>query len=265
MEHDFLAINREAWNRRTLLHLDSDFYNLDTFRQGRNSLMEPELHILPELNGKDLLHLQCHFGQDSLSLARMGARVTGVDLSDVAISSAIRLAGDLSIESRFICTDLYSLPQIHHEKYDIVFSSYGTIGWLPDLNKWASVIRCFLRPGGKFIFAEFHPFIWMWDNGLSRIAYDYFTAGAIIENLEGTYAVPSSGEQFASVTWNHGLAQVLQSLINQGLIITHLKEYDYSPYRIFPDMSEDEPGHFRPRAFPVKVPMLYTLMAELKE
>lgn len=264
MEHDFLSINREAWNRRTLLHLESDFYDMKGFRAGKNTLMEPEMNILPDLNGKDLLHLQCHFGQDTLSLARMGARVTGVDLSDVAISHAILLAEELSLASSFICSDLYSLPEIHDQKYDIVFSSYGTVGWLPNLERWASVVRHFLRPGGKFVFAEFHPFIWVWNNDLTAVAYDYFTAGAIVENLQGTYAAPTSHEQFASVSWNHGLAQVVQALINQGLTLTHFKEYDYSPYRIFSDMSEDEPGRFRSRVFPVKVPILYTLMAELK-
>jgi SAM-dependent methyltransferase len=265
MEHDFLNINRESWNRRTQLHLESDFYDLKGFRAGKNSLMEPELNILPYLPGKDLLHLQCHFGQDSLSLARMGARVTGVDLSDVAINNAIRLAEELSPETRFICSDLYSLPKIHDDRYDIVFSSYGTIGWLPDLDRWASVIQHFLRPGGKFVFAEFHPFIWMWNNDLTAIAYDYFTADAIVENLQGTYAAPTSEQQFPSITWNHGIAQVVQSLISSGLTITHFREFDYSPYRIFPDMSEEEPGRFRSRLFPVRVPMLYTLMAELIE
>src|SRR5690606_20725019 len=122
--------------------------------------------LLQQTNLKDkkVLHLQCHFGQDSISLARLGASVVGVDLSDKAIEQAQHIAQELNADARFICCDIYDLPKHLNEQFDIVFTSYGTIGWLPDLDKWASVIHHFLKPGGQFIFAEFHPVVWMFDN-----------------------------------------------------------------------------------------------------
>jgi 2-polyprenyl-3-methyl-5-hydroxy-6-metoxy-1,4-benzoquinol methylase len=111
-----------------------------------------ELELLGNVKGLSILHLQCHFGQDSLSLARMGAHVTGIDLSDKAIKTAQELNAELHLNAEFICSDIYDLPQHLNKQFDIVFTSYGTIGWLPDLNKWAQIIHHFLKPEGKFIF-----------------------------------------------------------------------------------------------------------------
>ncbi|MGB1000411.1 MAG: class I SAM-dependent methyltransferase, partial [Flavobacteriales bacterium] len=119
---------------------DSEFYDNENFKKTGNSLNEIELEFLTNLKGKKVLHLQCHFGQDSISISKQGAEVTGVDLSDLAIEKAQNLAKEMKVDTRFICSDVYDLPNVHNEKYDIVFSSYGTVGWLPDSNKWASVI-----------------------------------------------------------------------------------------------------------------------------
>ncbi|MEZ7931864.1 MAG: class I SAM-dependent methyltransferase, partial [Flavobacteriales bacterium] len=154
---DYLKTNKESWNKRTEVHYDSDFYDNENFKKTGNSLNEIELEFLQDIKGKKVLHLQCHFGQDSISMSKLGAEVTGVDLSDLAIEKAQNLAKEMNIETKFICCDLYSLPEVLNEKFDIVFTSYGTVGWLPDSNKWASVISHFLKPEGKFVFAEFHP------------------------------------------------------------------------------------------------------------
>ncbi|MBX2939218.1 MAG: methyltransferase domain-containing protein, partial [Ferruginibacter sp.] len=132
-EVSYIHINRKAWNNKTLAHLQSSFYDMDGFRAGQSSLKSIELELLGDIQGKTLLHLQCHFGQDTLSLCRMGAQVTGVDLSDRAIDTARELAAEMQLDARFICCDVYDLLQQTVELYDIVFTSYGTIGWLPDL------------------------------------------------------------------------------------------------------------------------------------
>src|SRR5688572_730649 len=136
---DYLEKNRRLWNARTDVHVTSEFYELDKFLAGKSSLNEIELNLLGDLKGKSVLHLQCHFGQDSISLARLGAEVTGVDLSDKAIAKAKELAKQTGANAEFICTDIYELPQHLDKKFDVVFTSYGTIGWLPDLDKWAKI------------------------------------------------------------------------------------------------------------------------------
>ncbi|MFK7786603.1 MAG: class I SAM-dependent methyltransferase, partial [Crocinitomicaceae bacterium] len=161
---DYLEKNKLSWNRRTEVHVDSEFYDNESFINGRSSLNSIELELLGDLAGKKILHLQCHFGQDTISLSRMGAEVVGIDLSDEAIRTAQKLATKTGQSTKFVCCDVYDLPNHLTEKFDIVFTSYGTIGWLPDLDKWANVVQHFLRPGGEFIFAEFHPVVWMFDD-----------------------------------------------------------------------------------------------------
>jgi len=187
-EQHYLDINRASWNSRTDSHLKSEFYDLPGFLQGRSSLNDIELDLLDDIQGKTILHLQCHFGQDTISLSRLGAEVTGVDLSDKAIESARKIAEQTNADVRFICCDLYDLPNHLDQQFDYVFTSYGTIGWLPDLDKWAKVISSFLKPNGKFVFVEFHPVVWMFDDNFEKIGYRYFNSGAIIETANGTYA-----------------------------------------------------------------------------
>ena len=132
---NYLDINRKSWNAKVEPHLKSDFYFVDEFLEGRTSLNSIELEILGDVSGKEILHLQCHFGQDSISLSRMGAKVTGIDLSDKAIEAAQDLAQKCGTDTRFLVSDVYELPKVLAEKFDIVYTSYGTIGWLPNLEK----------------------------------------------------------------------------------------------------------------------------------
>lgn len=161
---NYIEINKHSWNNRTETHLNSEFYNMTGFLIGETSLNEIELELLGDISGKSILHLQCHFGQDSISLSRLGANVTGIDLSYKAIENAKIIAEKTQANTTFICCDIYDLKKHLDEKFDIVFTSYGTIGWLPDLDKWASIINHFLKPNGKFVFVEFHPVVWMFDD-----------------------------------------------------------------------------------------------------
>jgi ubiquinone/menaquinone biosynthesis C-methylase UbiE len=178
---DYIEINKKTWNNKTEVHVTSDFYDNESFLHGKSTLKDIELNLLGDISGKKILHLQCHFGQDTMTFSRMGAQATGVDLSDKAIEKAKEFNAQLGLDAQFICCDLYDLPNHLDEQFDIVFTSYGTIGWLPDLDKWSKVASQFLKPGGRFIMAEFHPVVWMFDNDFKEVFYNYFNVTPIIE------------------------------------------------------------------------------------
>lgn len=264
IEKNYIEINRKSWNDKVDAHVTSDFYNMEGFLKGKSSLNAIELELLGDVKGKSILHLQCHFGQDSLSLARMGAKITGIDLSDKAIDKANELAEQLKLDAHFICCDIYDLPSILNQTFDIVFTSYGTIGWLPDLDKWANLISNFLKPKGKFVFAEFHPVVWMFDDNFDKVGYNYFKEGAIIETENGTYADRNAAIIQTTVSWNHSMSEVVNSLISNGLEINVLEEYDYSPYNCFKHTIEFEPSKFRIKHLENKIPMVYAILASKK-
>lgn len=237
---------------------------MEGFLQGKTSLNEIELNLLGDIQGKSILHLQCHFGQDTISLSRLGATATGVDLSDKAIESARKIAKDTHSDAEFICCDIYDLPNHLDEKFDIVFTSYGVIGWLPDLDKWAKIVSSFLKPDGQFVFVEFHPVVWMFDDDFDKIAYRYFNSGAILESESGTYADKNADITQDYVMWNHGLSEVVNSLLKNGLEINVLDEFDYSPYNCFNKTIEFEPKKYRIAHLDDKIPMLYSISAKKK-
>ncbi len=261
---DYLETNRKAWNDRTEFHIASEFYNQEEFLRGKSSLNEIELALLGNIENKKILHLQCHFGQDTISLSRLGAIATGVDFSEKAIDFAIKTANELNLNTQFINCDIYSLPHFLNEKFDIVFTSYGTIGWLPDLDKWANVVATFLKPGGKFIMADFHPVVWMFDNNFKKIQYRYFKDKPIIEETVGTYAEKNAPITRKEISWNHSLSELLNSLLKQNLELNEFHEHDYSPYDCFNEVVEIEPGKFRIKHFENKIPMVYSILATKK-
>lgn len=261
-EKDYLKINKKSWNSRTEIHFDSEFYDNENFIRGNISLNPIELALLGNIKGKSILHLQCHFGQDTISLNRMGAKTTGVDLSDKAIEKAKELAETTNSDARFICCDIYDLPNHLDEKFDIVFTSYGTIGWLPDINKWAAIVSKFLKPEGKFVFVEFHPVVWMFDDDFKFIKYNYLNKGPIEEVEEGTYTDKNAPISENYITWNHGMSEVVNSLISEKLTLESLKEYDYSPYNCFNMTSEIAPKKFRIKHLGDKIPMVYSIVAK---
>lgn len=258
---NYIEINRNSWNNRTEAHLKSEFYDLDGFLKGKSSLNDIELNLLGDIQRKSILHLQCHFGQDTISLNRLGATVTGIDLSDQAIESARKIAKETNSAATFICCDIYELPKHLDQQFDIVFTSYGTIGWLPDLDKWARVVSTFLKPGGKFVFVEFHPVVWMFDDNFDKIGYRYFNSGAIVETESGTYADKTADISQEYVMWNHGLSEVINSLISNGMEIQTLDEFDYSPYDCFNKTIEFEAGKYRIAHLGDKIPMVYSISA----
>lgn len=259
---DYLEINKKTWNSRLDSHVNSDFYDMPGFLNGKTSLKSIELELLGDLTGKKVLHLQCHFGQDSISLARMGAEVTAVDLSNEAIEKGKEIAEQAGANVNFICCNVYSLKEHLDEQFDLVYTSYGVIGWLPDMNKWADIIQHFLKPNGQLVFVEFHPVVWMFDDNFDKIGYNYFNDGPIQETQNGTYADPDADLELVYVMWNHGMSEVVNALIGKGLAIKRLNEYDYSPYNCFNKTIEFEPGKFRIEHMDNKIPMVYAIVAE---
>jgi SAM-dependent methyltransferase len=235
--------NKQAWNQRVDIHFQSDFYDVPGFLKGKEVLKPIELALLRDLRGKSLLHLQCHFGQDTLSLARLGANVTGIDFSQVAIDKAGILAKELGLNATFVCVN---------------------VGWLPDMNEWAKVVKTMLKPGGKLILVEFHPVIWMLDDEFKDIEYSYFKGDPIIEIKNTTYTDQRAVQMdtFEEITWNHSLDEVLGALLEVGLTLTHFKEYPYSPYPCFSNIKETSPGQYQIIGLEDKIPMVYSLTAE---
>ncbi|MEO1517841.1 MAG: class I SAM-dependent methyltransferase [Bacteroidota bacterium] len=258
---DYLSINKASWNKRAEVHYDSDFYDNDAFISGKNSLNDIELDLLGDVKGQSALHLQCHFGQDTISLSRMGAKAVGVDFSEVAVEKARKLADITQQDASFICSDVYGLTDVLDETFDIVFSSYGTIGWLPDIRAWGQLVARYLRPGGRFIFAEFHPVVWMFDDDFTKVSHRYFQDAPIVEQMEGSYTDRNAPISAQYVSWNHGLGEVLSSLLEAGLEIKAFREYDYSPYNCLNGMEEIEAGRYRIQAMGNKIPLVYAIEA----
>ena len=259
--HNYIEINKKSWNNKVDIHYKSEFYDNEAFVKGQSSLNQIEIDLLGDIKGKSVLHLQCHFGQDTISLNRLGADVTGIDLSDKAIEKAKELTTITNSSAKFICCDIYDLPNHLDKTFDIVFTSYGTIGWLPDINKWADIVASFLKPGGSLVFVEFHPVVWMFDDEFSKIQHRYFNSDAIIEIEDGTYAEKDASLSERIVTWNHGMGEVVSSLLANGLEIKALDEYDYSPYDCFNKTEKIAPKKFRIKHLEDKIPMVYSIVA----
>lgn len=263
-EDNYISINQETWNNKTTFHVGSDFYEMEKFKNGKSSLNEIELSLLGDVKNLKILHLQCHFGQDTLSLARMGAEVTGVDFSYKAIAVAKSLAEELQLNARFICCDVYDTLNHLDEEFDVIYTSYGVLGWLPDMKKWAKIVSKLLKPGGKIVLIEFHPMVWMFDNDVKNIVYSYFNVESIVEEETGTYADKNADLTTKTVTWNHPISEVLQAMLVNGLTINSFEEFDYSPYNCLGEMEEFKPKKFRIKQFENKIPLVYTVVATRK-
>ena len=260
MSEDYFEVNRQTWNKKVKIHTKSDMYDLDAFKSGKPSLMTYELNALGNVQGKSLLHLQCHFGQDTLSWSRAGAKCVGVDLSDEGIAMAKALNEELQLDAEFVRCNVLDTSKHVKNTFDIVFTSYGVIGWLPDLKPWGIMIAERLKKGGTFYMAEFHPIVWMFDylDGKSIMTYGYMQDDAIYEEYEGTYASQDSKMISKEYGWNHGLSEVINSLIEAGLKIDYLNEHDESPYNILPNLVETKSGNY------VTKDKLYPLIFEIK-
>ncbi|WP_230971341.1 class I SAM-dependent methyltransferase [Nitrogeniibacter aestuarii] len=253
-EADYFEMNRVGWDRRTAVHFESRFYDVDGFLAGNSSLRETELSEMEDVRGKKLLHLQCHFGLDTLSWARQGAICTGVDISPVAIQKAQELARKADLSARFVCSDVYGLAGSENEPFDIVFTSYGALCWLPDLTRWAEVVAANLAIGGRFYIVEFHPIHDL------LTGFPYFTRSVPDIDEEGTYTENGAKAVAELATWSHPISSVINALVRVGIRVERFNEYPFSPYDCFEGMEEPEPGRFYLSHKGNDIPIVYSIV-----
>lgn len=279
MSNDLHEANRLSWNAATVAHNSHKGDQAAFFRAGGSTLYPEEIELLGDMTGLDLLHLQCNSGQDSLSLARLGARVTGVDISDEAIAFATRLSEESGIAARFERADLFQWfdgARASGRRFDRVFASYGTICWLSDLGIWARGIADVLRPGGRFAFIEFHPFAMVFGPSWQP-HYDYAPREPVAETGVGDYVADSGAGLAAagyqqgvvgftnphpSFEFNWGIADVIQALIDAGLRVERLTEYPYSNGWVgFEGMRDLGGRRMAPPATMPSLPLMYAIAA----
>ena len=263
----YLESNKKLWNDWTNLHENSTFYNVQGFLSGEQRLDDIELE-LGDVNGKSLLHLQCHFGMSTLSWARLGAQVTGVDFSENAIALAKRLAKEIDINANFVLSTIDDLPNALNGKFDFVFTSHGVLTWLPNLSTWAKVIAHFLKPGGTFYIVEAHPFAYVFDDENKtdlRVRYSYFPKPEPDQApVKGSYAAPDADYRHVEYYWTHSMSEIVNALIEAGLQITSFREYPFLSWQMYPFMGMDDEGQWRlPESFP-PLPLMFSLKARRK-
>jgi SAM-dependent methyltransferase len=258
---DYLAINRANWDDRVPIHVASDFYDVAAFKSGSCTIRPFELLEVGDVTGRDLVHLQCHFGLDTLSWARRGARATGLDLSEAAVAQAGRLAEETGVAARFVAADVYDAPEALGETYDIVYSGIGALVWLPDLTRWARTVARLLRPGGFLYLAELHPFADILDEETgTTVTNDYFHRGPQVWKFPYSYAGDEILEHDTSVQFQHGLGEVISAVAQAGLRIEFVHEHDHTLFARFGTLVQDGPGYRLPEGSP-RVPLMYSLRA----
>ena len=255
-------VNRNLWDIWTPLHAKTEFYDVDGFRRGKNTLKAIEREALGDVAGKRILHLQCHFGLDTLSLARMGAEVTGVDYSGESIRYARALSEEAAIPARFLEQSLYDLDSTITEPFDIVFSSHGILHWLHDLQRWGEVIHYCLSDDGFFYLVEFHPLFNMLSEDGSRFVFPYFASeGPVKTKKKGLCMDANVDFEHDAYEWPHSLSEIMMALLQPGLKIDDFAEYPFILFDCLPNLTEIAPGRFAPRDREVSVPMMFALRA----
>jgi SAM-dependent methyltransferase len=257
----YLEQNKDLWNELTPIHARSEFYDVEGFKKGKCTLHSIELEEMGDVTGKSLLHLQCHFGLDTLSWGRRGAKATGVDFSEEAIKTAQKLSSETDIKAKFIRADIYRLPEVLKGKFDIVFTSAGVLAWLPDLKRWAEIIAHFLKPKGVFYIREFHPFKMVFDDSSGvtdlKVRWSYFHRPQPMKWKMGDYA--DSSASGTSYEWTHSMSDIINALVQVGLKIEFLHEFPVCGYKALPFMRQDKDGWWRLEGD--KIPLTFSLKA----
>jgi SAM-dependent methyltransferase len=260
--------NRDNWDDRVPIHWASPVYDVAGFIADPGRLSDVVAFNAPlvgDVAGRRLLHLQCHMGKDTLSWARLGAEVTGVDFSAPAIAAARRLSEESGTPGRFMVAELYDAPRALTEVFDIVYTGVGALNWLPDIRRWGEVVAGFLAPGGLFYIREGHPVLFSldWRDDALLLRYPYFeTAEPIVDDDPNTYAGPGTVAHARTYEWNHGLGEVVTALVDAGLQVTGLREHRELDWQGLPQMTQGEDGRWRlPPAQRDLVPVMYSLWA----
>jgi len=261
---DWRALNRDSWDERVGIHVASDFYDMAGFKEGRIALRPFEIGEVGPVGGLDLVHLQCHFGQDTLSWARLGARVTGLDFSPAAIEAATALAADVGIDADFVAADVYdAVEALGRRQFDVVYTGLGALIWLPDIERWAEVAASLVAPGGFVYLAEFHPITEVFADDSLTVEHDYFTRpGGTRYDVAGTY---TDGDvetvHNVSYEWTHPVSAVVTALLDQGLQLELFHEHDHTLWARWPFLEPRDDGTYRPPVGVPRLPLIYSLRA----
>jgi SAM-dependent methyltransferase len=269
---DYRTLNRANWDERAPAHAASPGYHLEEFRNDPAYLSEVvtfDLPLLGDVQGLRGVHLQCHIGTDTISLSRLGARMTGLDFSPVAVAQAQALSDELGAGVDFVEADLYDAAEVlPNGEFDLVFTGIGALIWLPSVSRWAEVVQRLLKPGGRLFIREGHPVLWALADplpeGRLELAYPYVEREEPLVWDEGGTYVETDVEFEHTVTkeWNHGLGEILTALLDQGLVITTFVEHDSVPWDPFPGFTEELPsGEHRIKDRPWRLPHSYTISA----
>ncbi|WP_073252810.1 methyltransferase domain-containing protein [Cryptosporangium aurantiacum] len=268
---DYRELNRASWDDRAAAHAASQDYAVDRFRVDPtflSSVVQFDVPRLGDIAGLDGLHLQCHIGTDTLSLARLGARMTGLDFSGESLAQARELAAETGARIEYVQSDVYEAAEtLGAERFDLVYTGVGALCWLPDVRRWAGVVARLLRPGGRLFMREGHPVLWALDDARTDeklvLEYPYFERDEpLVWHDEGSYV--QTDTQFTNNkvhNWNHGLGEVVTALLDQGLTLTQLVEHDSVPWEPFPGRMEPVDGGFRLAERPWRAPLTYTVQA----
>jgi SAM-dependent methyltransferase len=258
-------LNRRWWDERVPIHTASEFYDVDAFRAGGSRLCPFELDEVGDVTGRRLVHLQCHFGLDTLSWARRGASVVGLDFSAPAVAAANDLAAETGLDARFVEADVYdAVAALNGERFEIVYTGRGALNWLPDLRRWAQVVSSLLADDGFLYLAEFHPFTDVFADDDLTIELDYFhdPAGLRISNGGGTYAdLDAETTNNATHEWSHPISEVIEAILGAGLQLELFHEQDHTLFRRWPGLIAGPDGTYRrPEGMP-RLPLMYSLRA----
>ena len=254
--------NRLVWEKKVPIHIESAFYDVESFLSGKSTLGNYDINLIKPFENKRVLHLQCHFGLDTLSIKKSGAgEIVGVDFCESGLEYARDLSKKTSIDATFVNADVLT-DLSHLSKFDIIYTSYGVLCWLSNLNKWATNIYNCLEKSGRFILTEFHPLSECFCEVDNSVIGNYeIESIEKIEEREGTYADRNASIKYTQQTWRHSLTSVLSALTNAGLYVTFFEERYSSPYKIFSTLIPSEHGGWRTPS-PVKIPLIYSLICK---
>ena len=261
---EWLEANRANWDERVPIHAGGEFYDVASFKEGQERLRPFEIEEVGDVSGRDLVHLQCHFGIDTLSWARRGARVVGLDFSAPAVEEASKLAAELSLDAEFVRSDVYDAQSaLGGRAFDVVYTGLGALNWLPDIRRWAGVVAALLRPGGFLYLSEFHPITWVFGDDDLTVVDDYFQSEEpYVWDEPGTYAdLEAETVHNTTYEWNHTLGDVVSAVIEARLVLEFLHEHDYTLFPRWPFLEKSGFDAYRlPEGAP-RLPLMYSLQA----
>ncbi len=275
-EPDYLTTNRANWDDRALIHATSPDYEAQSFVDDPaflSGVVRFDLPRLGDVRGLDGVHLQCHIGTDTISVARLGARMTGLDLSGESVVQARRLAAAAGADVDYVESDVYAAPQaLGGRTFDLVYVSLGALSWLPSVDRWAGVVDAVLRPGGRLFIRDTHPMLDTLEPdervGLPVPTWPYFEhPDPVVWNDDATYVAPAQGNEHTithteTFTWSHGVGEIVMALLRRGLVLTRLEEHDSVPFCPFPGiMTKDDLGEYRLTDRPGRIAMSFTIEA----